>query len=131
MNTNKVETLDYLNRQLIEAIEFAKATGTNAVSFVKEQAPDVVNQLIKWEMTKTLTYSCLFFLGVIPSVYFLVKGIKILKKNHSDEGFCCVLFSLIALSFMSFNSVSWFLDFLKVYIAPKIWLLEYAAKLLK
>ena len=43
-------TTEYLQRQLVDMIELAKHGGTNAVEFVQAQAPDLVRQIILWEI---------------------------------------------------------------------------------
>lgn len=131
METN---TLDYLNRSLIDAIELAKVTGTNAVDFVKEQAPDIVNQLIVWEITVNALAIAIFLLGSCIMVAIARCAWKRLlaagPKWNEAQAVPLVISTLVALVLLG-RALSYIPALLKPIVAPKVWLLEYAADLLK
>lgn len=128
----KTNTLDYLNQSLIDAIELAKSTGTNAVDFVKEQAPDVVNQLIAWEIASNAIWVAVGLLGLAVSVWVFRKGCKQWgddDKIESSTG--CVVGGLFAIAGSAILFCTHIEGLIKPIIAPKVWLIEYAANLLK
>jgi hypothetical protein len=134
MNTNSVGTLDYLNRQLIDAIELAKSTGTNAVDFVKEQAPDVVNQLILWEIW---FHGLWVVVGLILLLVGAVFSVKLWKKfsvtRYPNDG-AYFGFGFVATIVAVGGAVLLFVNtplMLKPIVAPKVWLIEYVANLIK
>jgi len=123
------------NEALIEIINGAIATK----EFVIEQAPDVVEQLLMWHMTMSLVWFSLGALLAASMIWFIAALIRACREN-AEEG---VIFALmdgteggilaapIILTPISivvaFANLSW----LQILIAPKLYLIEYAANLVK
>ncbi len=120
------QTEKLINEALAGAIEAAKKTG----NFVIEQAPDLIQQLVLY---KTWEYSLIIAisLGWFITSYFLIKW-AIKKIEDTDGGTLAVIIVAIILDLVSiiafFNTL---FDLVKIVVAPKVWLLEYAAMLLK
>jgi hypothetical protein len=101
--------------------------------FVAAKAPEVVQQLLTWNMV----YSAGEF---IVSISILVVGILIIKKlikciiedtDIHDIVMCCIV-GLIPLAFWIAAIVSTFnIIWLKILVAPDLFLLEYAATLIR
>lgn len=124
------ETTEILNGALRKAIEVASKTG----EFVVQQAPDVVQQLIVW---KTAAYA----LELVISVVFTAWMVWIIRKLHKSVDYdsyeappyiigmvFAALFGACSTLFCSLPSA---FALLKITLAPKVWLLEYAAALIK
>jgi len=45
---------DNLNNQLAEALRGAQAAGKDVYAFLQQQAPDLVEQLIRWECATSI-----------------------------------------------------------------------------
>jgi len=108
---------------------------TGGIDFAIDQAPDVIQQLIAF---KTFEYLFYCLIGVLL-LFVVVKCILYIKKkaNKCDEyidydPFAPVLIiSLVILAVVDFVFLSCIVDLLKITIAPKVWLIEYAATLVK
>jgi len=133
-----------LQKALADVINKAASGIDTASDFIMAELPEVVQQAMTWYMVESLIY---FVIGVI----MIASSYKIIKYQHSlfydDEGnlanWCSsysytngigdlailgiaildIVASVVAVCFV-FN-ITW----LKIMIAPKLWLIEYAAKL--
>ena len=124
---------------LIKSIEGIQKTGTELIDALYEQAPEVVSQLLLWHGIESLLM-CLIgfaFLTVPFWLYKIGRAIYInleVAKEHDQFTFwfpaslvgviCSVLFLMAG--FQKCN-----LTWLKIYIAPKVYLLEYLANFIK
>lgn len=115
------------NQILLKTISGIESAG----DFLKQEIPDVLQQLLMWHLISSLisfTFSIIFILSCL---YFVFKTyIPWLKKGLGDgRELSCVLF-LIPISLLA----AWFIEsfvWLKILLAPKLYLLEYGASLLK
>lgn len=127
MKTTDEQLAEILKRSL----EATEKTG----SFIVEQAPDVIQQLIAW---KTVQYSFSVLLGVLLGfiVFKIIKNIGIKMKETGDDLESLLidnLFILLGLIFLSVCSLVLLSDvyyLIQIVFAPKIFLIEYAANLL-
>lgn len=135
-----------LNKVLIDAIQKTQSGIGEAVDFAVAQAPEVIQQLLMWKFTESLI-TFLFGLTILASIsiwlYFKVWKVWETKWCYTEETKYSyhesgeikdsALF-LIFLSIpygLSFLIVACNLDWLKIWIAPKLYLIEYAASLVK
>jgi hypothetical protein len=129
------ETVNLANDALKSLIESA----TQTKDFVIDQAPDIINQLLYWKFFENL------ILGIIPLVLVLISLMIVLicsrdfaKNMYEDDiSLKSVIFiistvigvgGLIGFITGGFSSL---MTALQIYIAPKIFLVEYAAGLVK
>jgi hypothetical protein len=145
--------MEELNTALARLIEQA-TTGIDAsVGFLQEQLPDVVVQLLMWHGVKSGIW---FGIGGISIVLglFLMPRMRNARKGYKksfedgDEWACyngCRSVTSIEHDFAVFMTYVWplasvvigfivlasNLTWLQIWIAPKVWLLEYAANLVK
>lgn len=130
---------EQLQNALAEIIQKAIATGEAAAEFLVAETPDVVYQLLLWYGVKT---AVLFFTGL--AIWLIVACIlrdmlrnpKRWKIDPSKDGttFCMATIYVICgpvLIAAGLELTSNNYDWLQILIAPKIWLLEYAAELVK
>jgi hypothetical protein len=119
-----------MNEQLSQALYELITKTTEAALFVEGQIPDVINQLLNWHI---IYYSFIMLIGLVlffGSFWVLFStesgDDKVEKKEEEFKlGWVIALFMFIG-SFFAMN-MQWF----KIWIAPKVWLIEYAAQLAK
>lgn len=122
-----------LSNALANILTSAQESVEKATSFLSAQIPDVVHQLLLWKFTESLiSFSvCLLWIFFIVGVciYFIR---RICKSDLAIEDkigntvmtfFGCLIFSIPALCNLH-------LTWLKIWLAPKLYLLEYAASLI-
>ena len=133
---------EQLQNALVQIIEKA-TTGIDAsVSFLSSEMPDVIHQLIMW---KTSYYSFYISLGLILVTFSILIASNIRKGSANREGsfwwggdyeisgigffgcVACVIGFLLGVIILIRDLTS----IMQIAIAPKIWLLEYAAELVK
>ena len=133
-----INAMDYTGKT-VDAVVNA---GNKAVGFVIDQLPDVIQQLILYKAVWHGFMALLFISMVVLPIVVWVKSFKKAKVNLSegkyphDEGFSGGMLFSIRVSFLTvvpsfFLSIYHIKSFLLVTLAPKVWLLEYAAHLIK
>ena len=125
------ETDKQIAEILKKGLEATEKTG----NFVIEQAPDLVKQLITYKTIET----SICVLIEITLMYLIVRYFKYLyKKNNEDSDFISdnefhiagmIITSLIGL-FLFFVFINDISNLIQLIFTPKIYLLEYIAKLL-
>jgi hypothetical protein len=125
--TEKMELV--LAEALTKALDVAEKTG----DFVVEQSPEVVQQLLMWKMIISMIGFFAVVLSIFALVVWLSKAMIFLKKMDDAEIIPLCIFGAVihgALTLLigkGFGAFTW----LKILIAPKLYLLEYAAALVK
>lgn len=128
-----------LEQALVDIITKATNAAESAGQFLVEQTPDVVQQVLWWNFTYNIIWWCigvLLLLGAYPFWKMYVIKARTLYKIAGDceltatfsivIGICLgVLHATISL--INLCNLTW----LKIWIAPKLYLIEYAAKLIK
>ena len=128
-----------LEQALIKSIDGIQKTGTELVEALYQQAPEVVEQLLMWHGVEALIQ---FIVGILClSLIFIHYKIacKVYEKNGiskcSDQFpyWLPTVFSGIIVCAFSIgtmiNLVN--LKWLKIWLAPKVYLLEYLADMMK
>lgn len=138
------------NKVLAELLKKASDGIDAAVSFSQAQIPDVMHQLLLWNFTRSIVLSILCLISIPFAVWFLKMQFtrkKIgefvqcgekkeryqwtlvfdSKGDASPAMFVLVLFVLLYAS--SVGSVLLNMTWLKIWLAPKLYLIEYAASL--
>ena len=124
------DTNERLNELLIKQIERFDGAADKAIDFAAEQAPDLVNQLLLWHGVKS---AIVFTLLAAVVVFTCVCYCKFWAhaKTFEDPYFSRAILGLLALTCIvtltggMSNSIDW----LQILIAPKLYLMEYAAGL--
>lgn len=110
---------------LTKAMEAAQATG----AFVVEQAPDVVQQLLLYYTVREWAETTLW---ATLGGFMLYKGVRLFKKGWAEDDedqFMPGGILICVASPITFAGICNFFSALKITLAPKVWLLEYAARL--
>lgn len=102
--------------------------------FAVEQLPDVIQQFLQWKFYEHLTY---FVLAILIFIVWVIVDIALFKvvKEHGDGDDMILFYGLmgfiprvaIVMMIVGFINIKW----LQIMIAPKAYLLEYAASLVK
>ena len=126
-------------KQLAEIIKKGLETAEKTGNFIVEQAPDLIRQLLIW---KTVEYSVYVILGISLIIYFYrwtKKVSKEMKENEDDfedyfmDSFANILITIGQLSLLITGIIliaENLQDLIQIVFAPKIYLIEYSAKLL-
>ena len=125
------ETDQQLAEILKKGLEAAEKTG----NFVVEQAPDLIQQLIVW---KTCEYIFLIIIS-IAFMFSLYKWHKSAMKRYDDfdgfyiktEFFIYCIYAIVVILIFGIGLFNSFFNLIQILLAPKIWLIEYAANLIK
>lgn len=125
------KTDEQLAEILKKGLEAAEKTG----SFVVEQAPDLIQQLIVW---KTCEYILLILISV-GLILSIKKWYNSAIKRYGDfddfidsvefVGFS--IYSIIVIPIFGIALFHSFFNLVQILLAPKIWLIEYATNLIK
>lgn len=127
-----------MNEQLQKSLATILEKATNGVeagvSFLSAEIPDVAHQLLAWKMAESLLVSLVFALIIAGSFVILFKVFKAERGNilHLEEmGIPAVFSSAITSMFSFFPLAENAKSALQIWLAPKIYLIEYAASLVK
>ena len=127
------------DKQLAEILKKGLETAEKTGNFIGEQAPDLIRQLLIW---KTVEYSVYVILGISLIIYFYrwtKKVSKEMKENEDDfedyfmDSFANILITIGQLSLLITGIIliaENLQDLIQIVFAPKIYLIEYSAKLL-
>ena len=127
------------DKQLAEILKKGLETAEKTGNFIVEQAPDLIRQLLIW---KTVEYSVYVILGISLIIYFYrwaKKVSKEMKENEDDfedyfmYSFANILITIGQLSLLITGIIliaENLQDLIQIVFAPKIYLIEYSAKLL-
>lgn len=127
------------DKQLAEILKKGLETAEKTGNFIVEQAPDLIRQLLIW---KTVEYSVYVILGISLIIYFYrwtKKVSKEMKENEDDfedyfmDSFANILIAIGQLSLLITGIIliaENLQDLIQIVFAPKIYLIEYSAKLL-
>ena len=119
-----------LQKQITEILKKAMESAQKGGEWIGGQVPDVLHQLIVWTITKGVVF---FFLTISM---FLVSFLLIRKASNTDYemeevyGMTGLTIGMVAIVSLPF-SIGAFVDALQALVAPKLFLLEYAAHLVK
>jgi len=150
-----------MNEQLQEALAELLGKANNGIDnagvFLAGELPEVIQQLLSWHGLKSFAF---FIVGIVTliALVFAVKVMvgKIPQKPPAENGepnwayditryshigdtvtstvrldLSCVLGTIFSLFVFIFSMSMINIEWLQIWIAPKVWLIEYAASLTK
>lgn len=142
---------EQLQQALADIIQRATTGIDSAAAFLSAELPDVVYQLLMWYSVKSALLCVLGILFILPVTLLLAskwekgeptqRGYDGRQMYHpttmydvngmlSDLAWVCLCASTVA-AVIGVIIISHNMDWLQILIAPKIWLIEYAAHLVK
>jgi len=138
---NTIKTLESLDNTLSTIIDGAPEKGAKLVDWLYIQAPEVIQQLLAWHAVESgilALMSLALLIFAICMAYFGTTRFYawMVRERGTEEPmfyFFIVVYNMIALVVASCNLVNITnnLVWLKIWIAPKVYLLEYLSGHLK
>lgn len=138
---------EQLQQALVEILNKTVSSIDASVGFMQAQLPDVIEQLLLWYAIKGVI---LFLVGVFMMTSIIFYTLKVMSidfqsydhdtfwvahYNHSSNSMNigAMLLGLFcaSISFAGFIMLGRIMDSIQIWIAPKIWLIEYSASLVK
>lgn len=126
MNEQLQQALTALLNKTVSGVEAGAA-------FLQAEIPDVIYQLLIWKACVS-AISMLAFLACIFAIYKINKIQIAWIKSVDDFDFVDhpqIMFNLAQLFWIIPLIELWSIDWLQIWLAPKIYLIEYAASLAK
>lgn len=122
-----------MNEELQKALaaiilKFAEAMG-GATDFALEQAPEVIQQLLRYNFAVSIILCAAVS---VPALFYIFKGLPSLWRlaGSDDDGKAWTVILTVAI-LAAWGAIlingTWF----KIWLAPKVYLIEYAASLAK
>lgn len=126
---------DDLQKALTIILQKTTAAATAGVDFLSEQLPDVVRQLLIWHAAQS-AIRCAIYLALAALLCYAAKRLwrhaYTLQEDSDERAWTCIgafVAAIIALIwlFVAANNLEW----LQIWLAPKLYLVEYTAAILK
>ena len=139
---------EQLETQLVEILQSVSTSVGDAKEFIIAELPDVVQQVLSWYTVLSIVENILAILLLIAMVYVIrnmilkpdsmdtanmVQRLSFMKDRHAENGIdynpaiLLVITGALGLFLVAMSKLN--TVFLKILIAPKLWLIEYAATL--
>lgn len=122
------------NKILADLLQRASNGVDAAVSFSQAQIPDVIHQLLAWNFALSIISSLAGIFLFVPAQYLALRVFKYCRNEWSGhylfdhpEVIFLFLVWLFTLAPLGWLDLAW----LKIWVAPKLYLIEYAASLVK
>lgn len=115
------------NKILVELLQKASGGIDAAVSFSQQQIPDVINQLLVWNAVSSALWQIIGIITILAPLIFSVKKWDFIYRNNL-EAFMVLHAVTIPLGSLV---IACNFDWLKIWLATKLYLIEYAASLVK
>jgi hypothetical protein len=138
MNEATPKTVEALDKAVANIVEFSTDKGAKLIDWLYAQAPEVVEQLLTWHFAESFITCiiCAFFIFVYPFALYKAARCLYVKFNVAQmrfpEGYwvTTVIFSIITLLVSQINGWTAInFNWLKIWLAPKVYLLEYITRI--
>ena len=125
---------EQLQAELLNLIQSVKEGAITAGQFLQSEVPDVVQQLLLWHGVHNFMIFVLWSIFSIITAYAWYRVVKHgLSDNCGEEiigmGGLALFPTIVSLIVFVDNIID--LTWLKIWIAPKVWLLEYVTGMVK
>jgi len=118
-----------LMKQVAGLVEFTKEGIVKGVEVIQREAPEIVTEILRWELTVNIISFVVGVLLMIITFKFYKKG-KLIKDNETDSLACYCLTGTIGSFSQTFLWLGLF-NMLKILIAPRLYLINYFTKLVR
>lgn len=139
---------EQLETQLVEILQSVSTSVGDAKEFIITELPDVVQQVLSWYTVLSVVENIIAITLLVLVVYMIrnmlvkpesmstanvIQRLSFMKDNYDEKGIdhspggliaAAAAILMFAVAMSKLNIV-----FLKILIAPKLWLIEYAATL--
>ena len=124
-----------LEQYLAKVGEKVLTVADKGMELAAEQVPDYIQQLLMWYGIRqfiVFVVSIAFMIGVVIAAYKWVKWIRTDGFDEESE-FKYILYTIFWLTeafvfVVAISNIN--LEWLQIWLAPKVWLIEYAGKLI-
>ncbi|MCK5020369.1 MAG: hypothetical protein KAS32_25250 [Candidatus Peribacteraceae bacterium] len=113
-----------LKAALVDVINKSIEVAGNATDFIMAEIPNVAQQILKWSLAEAAIY-CLVWLGI--TMMFPIISRKMAVKDSDPDWKWCGLIGL----FPFIGVIENLRTMLYIYLAPKLFLIEYTANLVR
>jgi hypothetical protein len=113
---------DELQKALAEFVRTTLATFQQGKDFVLAQAPEVIQQLIRWHFWNEIAVGTGCLLGFIVLVSLTVW----MLKKWGEDSIPGLIFTVFAAVMCGIQCCGSYQIALQIYLAPKVWLIEWA-----
>ena len=123
-----------LEKQIADTLGAAQQTGSEALSFIKERAPILAEQIIQYELLSNLTYLALVAACLVACAFLFKFSWKHERSAWKSNDFyvCPIGVWLVIPALISVASLPFALiDLVKVLTAPDLVVLEYISKFVR
>lgn len=118
-----------LQKALGELLSKANEGIDAASGFLVAELPDVIQQLLVWYTIENFIWFAMNIVLMFAAYKGMVKCKKLKDENSYDMWEIPMVLLGVLCVITPFISITYLVESLKIFIAPKLWLLEYAAKL--
>jgi len=122
------EELQQRTAALLDYLEIAIRGTTD---FAIEQVPEVVHQLLLWHFITSLIWFSVAIVSIIVIVILTYKAVKFAVHEKEEDAAVGTLIMAVLVALVPLILIVENMDWLQIWIAPKLYLLEYASSLLK
>ena len=123
-----------LQKALTELVEKSMEGMNSTVNFLQAEIPEVLKQLLMWHGVSNFIY---FILGIFMAICLIILDVIIIRKGIKDRWddelwmIATIGGAILNVIIISISSILINMQWLQIWIAPKVWLIEYASKLIK
>jgi len=107
----------------IDILDFAKMSAIQIFKFIEKEAPLLLNEWMAYHFwTSLILFSIALLIFIVPMFYYrrIYKYNKTLKYN--SQGFPWLITGFA--QFIAFTLIVFNLEWIKILIAPRVWILE-------
>ena len=132
----KEETAKTLEQALVDILEKTVSGIEKGADFLMAELPDVIYQLLLWHGVEGFILF-IFGIAMFISPFILWRKVSNYKKSNelgwgSNDMFPLIITqAVVSILAWLFCWIPLNLTWLKIWLAPKVWLIEYAAELVK
>lgn len=112
---------------LLSMIDVTVKSMSDVIEFGKQQIPEVIHQLLLWQLTSSLLWIAVGIVLTILGALWCRKANQWVKQDSENVPAHIATIVLFALGAWAIISNS--LDALQIWVAPKVYLIQYAASL--
>lgn len=119
-----------LQKALAQILNKTVSAAEAGVAFLQKELPEVIQQLLVWKAVE----SAIYFLTALVVLWFCLYAIRKMwaySKTDSGRGSEALMFFPGVATGLSVLAMIQHIDWLKILIAPKLYLIEFAASLVK
>ncbi len=118
-------TQEILNKFLSEMLGLLKETK----DFAMEQIPQVAKEVLHYNLAVSILWTLVFGATFGMFVFFMTKIVKVVKED--GEYLPLLFFNGVPMLIFALLTLEKVTDVIKIYLAPRLYLIEYLSNLLK